>query len=274
MLSLAAIGVYNNNVETTAPSNQEFQHSLSSAVSWLENNREKITKDHNSALWWMLKEASEISDNKQLKEFYLDYKQSFLDLIPRNIWSPYFYDNYTPTIEHITDLYPLHEYQLFFIYSLSCSAAMENESVIKKQLKTDFCSNHFLHPRCVTHQQMAVHFLNKKQCGDYSDLSNSLLDIINQEITYDFRVTDSYLQRALMLSDGNRALKPIWISKILERQQDDGGWSDFYPLISIGDTQFGTTSIRLAVGPIKSDFHATAQGIWLLALLINQTSGI
>lgn len=271
--SLVAFGIYKNNIETIYPSNHKLHNSLNLAITWLEDNQESLHKNHNSALWWMLKEASQQSNNNQLKSFYLKYKKSYLDIRPRNVWSPYFYDNYTPTIDHITDLYPLREYQLFFIYTLSCSSNMENEPVIKKQLKSDYCNNHFLQPRCVTHQQMAVRFLNKKQCGDYRELSNELLEIIEQEIAIDFRVTDSYLQRALMLADAKIPLKPVWVSKIIHAQQQDGGWADFYPLISLGKTQLGTTSTGLSKGPKKSSFHATAQSIWLLTLLINQTSG-
>ena len=120
---------------------------------------------------------------------------------------------------------------------------------------------------------MAVRYLNKKQCGDFSALSTQLLDIIEQEITLDFRVTDSYLQRALMLTDSARNIKPIWLAKIINAQRPDGGWADFHPLIKISSIELGTTSTRPAKGPIPSDFHATAQAIWLLSMLINQPRG-
>lgn len=270
-LLLVLLGVYNNNAEAEPATRKELQTSLDSAVEWLYDNKQTVTNIHNSALWWMIREASLITDNEELKQFYLDYKRANLDIRPRNVWSPYFYDDYTPKIDHITDLYPLREYQLFFIYSLSCSPNMSEEPVILKQFEADYCSNHFLHPRCVTHQQMGVRFLNKKGCGDHRELADSLLDIIEQEITWDFRTTDSYLQRALMLADGNRPLKPIWVKKILDAQMDDGGWPDFYPFIELGSLHLGTSSTRPTKGPRDSDFHATAQAIWLITMLIEQT---
>ena len=267
---LVCLGIYNNNIDVEQPTKNEISIALNDAVKWLEVNEHVIVKDHNPALWWILKEAYLVMNNKHLEKIYLNYKHTFLDSAPRNVWSPYFYDNYKPVIEDIFELYPMHEYQLLFVYSLSCSANIKDESIIQKQLKSDFCSNHFLHTRCVTHQLMAVRRLNKSQCGSYELLSDELLGIIRQEIIYDYRVTDSYIQRALMLAESNRPLKPIWISKILAAQKDDGGWADFYPLMKLGSLQIGSASISIKKGPKKSDFHITAQAIWLLSLLLNQ----
>jgi len=268
---LIALGIYNNNIDTAPASRDALKKALDSSVAWLQQNRLSIISDHNSALWWMIKEAASISDDAGLKKIYTDYKYSFLDLTPNNIWTPYFDDHYTPVIDDISRFDSLHEYQLFFVYALSCNEELGSEQVIRNQLAPDYCSNHFLHPRCVTHQQMAVRFLNRRRCGDHEDLAEALLDIIEQEITVDFRVTDSYLQRALMLTDSNRPLKPVWISKILKAQMDDGGWADFYTLIELGDLRIGTTSTRPSASPKPSDFHATAQALWLIAMLLDES---
>lgn len=271
VILLIGLGVYNNNIDTAQPSRETLNSALDKATSWLHQNKSAIMANHNPALWWMLKEASLISDNEKLKTTYKNYKYSYLDLVPNNVWTPYFDEHYTPPLPDISFLIKLHDYQLFFIYALSCNTALKEDPIIQKQFDPDFCSNHFLHPRCVTHQQMAVRFLNKKQCGDHKDLANALLETITQEITYDFRVTDSYIQRALMLTDSDRPLKPVWISKILKAQMKDGGWADFYPIIELGNTRIGTTSTRPSKAPKASDFHATAQAIWLIAMLLDDT---
>ena len=267
------LGIYNNNKNITPLPRDTLEESFSASVDWLINNKSKLVKNHNTALWWMIKEASLISDNKQLEQFYKNYKRSYLDLTPNNVWTPYFDDNYTPIISDIDELYYLNEYQLFFVYSMSCDAKLAKQAVIQKQLKPDYCVNHFLHPRCVTHQQMAVHFIKKKNCDDVAKLSDQLLDIIEQEITLDFRVTDSYLQRALMLTDSGRTIKPIWLSKIIDAQKNDGGWADFYTIIKISSFDIGTSSTRPMFGPKQSNFHATAQAIWLLAMLLDKPTG-
>lgn len=267
-LIFLGIGVYRNNVTVPEPTQEELTTAMNRVVDWLSTNEAKITRIHNSALWWMLKEASLISDNQRLQEIYRDYKYSYLDLKPNNVWTPYFDDDYTPVIKDIFAFDHLRDYQVFFIYALSCDAQLAEEARIQKQLNPDFCSFHYLHPRCVTHQQMGVRYLNLKGCGDHRQLSDQLLDIIDDEISLDFRVTDSYLQRALMLTDGDRPLKPIWIRRILDAQQSDGGWGDFYPIIELGSLQLGSASTKIVKGPLESDFHATAQAVWLLAMLI------
>jgi len=271
VIAALAVAVYQNNKTTTSPTKTELQSSLDNAVEWLYINQQSIMRDHNSALWWMLKEAADISGSNRLKEFYQKYKSNHLDKMPDNVWTPYFKPHYKPYVPpDITE--KLHDYQIFFIYGLSCDKYLGEEPVIHKQLKSDFCRNHFFHPRCVTHQQMGVRLLQQRSCGNHDQLSTKLLDIIDTEITWDFRVTDSYLQRALMLAEGGRirTLKPIWQKRILDAQMQDGGWSDFFPLLSLGSKQIGFTSTLPAIGPKRSDFHATAQGIWLMTLLVNQ----
>jgi len=266
-----AVAVYQNNKITTSPTIAELQSSLDDAIEWLYINQQSIIREHNTALWWMLKEATDISDNNRLRVFYQKYKSNYLDKKPDNVWTPFFKPHYKPYVPPgITE--KLHDYQILFAYGLSCDKYLGEKSIIHKQLNLDFCRNHFFHPRCVTHQQMGIRLLQQRSCGDYGQLSTKLLDIIETEITWDFRVTDVYLQRALMLAEGGKisSLKPIWQKRILDAQMQDGGWSDFFPLLSLGNKQIGFTSTLPAFGPKQSNFHTTAQGIWLMALLINQ----
>ena len=266
------VAVYQNNKITKSPTKIELQSSLDNAVEWLYINQKTIMHDHNSALWWMLKESADISDSKRLKAFYHKYKLNYLDRIPDNLWTPFFKTYYKPYVPNITDLIGLHNYQLLFLYGLTCDKYLGEEPIIQKQLRSDYCSNHFIHPRCVTHQQIGIRLLQERGCGNHNHLSTELLDIIDAEITWDFRVTDSYLQRALILAESGRlsAVKPVWQRRILDAQMQDGGWSDFFPLLSIGSKQIGLTSTLPAIGPKRSNFHTTAQGIWLMSLLVNK----
>jgi hypothetical protein len=123
-----------------------------------------------------------------------------------------------------------------------------------------FAKTIFLHPRCVTHQLMAIRLLQKRNCGDHRKLTMRLLDIIETELSWDFRVTDSYLQRTLMLAESGDMdrLKPVWIQRILDAQMPDGGWSDFHPLLDIGSMQLGMTSTWPATGARASTWAAPA----------------
>ncbi len=67
-------------------------------------------------------------------------------------------------------------------------------------------------------------------------------------------------------------VKPIWISNILKAQNEDGSWDDFHPILYLGsDYVLAHTSTLPKIGKPKADFHTTAQAIWLLSLLLNET---
>ena len=273
MLFTAAYNIYQNNKAVKWPDNQQIDSALVKSIEWLQTNKSAIESDHNPALWWMLKEASEISDKTDLVEIYAHYKKSFLDKQSLNMWSPYFTAYYKPEVPDILLMRSLRDYQIFFIYALSCDEDLGTEPVIQKQLEADFCSLHYLHPRCTTHQQMGVRLLKKRNCGNQeklSFLSSELIDVIHTELFWDFRVGDAYLQRSLMLAEAGRIdlIKPVWIQRILKAQNLDGGWDDIHPIFTFVDgTIIGLSSMLPVLEQSKSDFHATAQGIWLLSLL-------
>lgn len=269
-----AYAFYLNNKTASPPHPADIEKAYEKSVDWLVNNYPTLKHNHNPALWWMLKEATDISDNKKLAGVFAQYKADYLDTVPPNLWTPYFRKYYKPAVPDITFMQDFQPYQKFFVYALSCDKALAQENVIKQQLEADFCGMHYLHPRCVTHQLMSVRLMQARYCGDDTQLaalSGALQAIIIDELTFDFRVTDSYLQRVLMLAEtGNiSAIKPVWLQRILAAQNADGGWDDLHPVLTLDDARvFGWSSTLPRFRKIESDFHATAQGMWLLALLL------
>ncbi len=278
-ISLVTYALYQNNRDASWPQQDRMQLALDRSVQWLYDESARVTNDHNPALWWMLKEASAINENIALINFYNNYKTSVLDRNPRNVWTPYFNEYYRPEVPLIELMSSYAPYQKFFVYALSCDRDWENAPVIQAQLNADFCGLHYLKPRCVTHQQMGVRLLQQRGCGDrqqLAELSHTLQARIAAELSQDFRVTDSYLQRVLMLAEAGNfsAIKPIWVERILNAQNADGGWGDLHPLLSVGGERYiGLTSTLPAFSKQKSTYHATAQGIWLMTLLLQQTEG-
>jgi hypothetical protein len=84
-------------------------------------------------------------------------------------------------------------------------------------------------------------------------------------------VVDVYMQRVLMLvkSGAGGLVKPVWLQQLIDAQQPDGGWSGFMPLVPVGGGRSIGTNRLLSIGAPRSDFHITAQGILLFALLTN-----
>ena len=275
ILTVYAYNFYQNNKDLKFPENLEIENALNDSIGWLQSNRKKIESDHNPALWWMIKEASKISNIDKLNTIYKNYEKNYLHKNPPNVWTPYFSEYYKPYVPDVTLLSNLRDYQIFFIYALSCDSDLGGEPVIQKQLKADFCSFHFIHPRCITHQLMSIRLMEKRNCNDQNllgNISSKLADIIWQELTWDFRVGDAYIQRTLMLaeSDNINLIKPAWIRRILDAQNIDGGWDDIHPVVTFPNSYIlGLSSTLPVLKKSKSNFHTTAQAIWLLSLLLN-----
>ena len=101
------------------------------------------------------------------------------------------------------------------------------------------------------------------------------------EATWDFRgVVDSYLQKILMLAESGAAerIKPIWLKRVINAQRIDGGWDDFdeiFPLNSGRSFGWAGWSAHgwMWIHRPKSNFHTTAQGLYLMSLLKSRSTG-
>ncbi len=55
-------------------------------------------------------------------------------------------------------------------------------------------------------------------------------------------------------------------------QNKDGSWDDLHPILHLGNNKvFAYTSMLPKIQIIKADFHTTAQAIWLLSLLLEES---
>ncbi len=90
---------------------------------------------------------------------------------------------------------------------------------------------------------------------------NYLAEKIARDAHYDFRVTDSYVQRtAFVLAAGRPDLiRPRWLDRILDHQNADGSWNSCWYGWCRGVFEF-----RIDSG---GDPHATVQAAWALTML-------
>lgn len=263
-----------NNRDIPAIDSVVIEQHFNQSVAWLDHNYSEQENVKNPILWWMIKQASISSGNATLKNIYSRYKKKHLDPQAGNIWTPMFDELYRPRFPDPVLLPKMEDYQLFFLYALNCNKELGSEPVIQRQMRPEFCSAHYLHPRCITHQLMGLRFMQRYQCG-FDDLVKSTINDLQQdvvaELSWDFRVTDAYIQRVLMLVDSGayKKVKPLWIKNILEAQNTDGSWDDLYPLINLGNGKvFALTSTLPKIKKPEANFHTTAQAIWLLSLLL------
>lgn len=117
-------------------------------------------------LWWMVKESAELSRAPVLGKLFLDYKARYLDANSMNVWAHLFSPNVSVPL-YAAELQELPDYNLFFLYGLSCSGELAQTDIIKQQLAADFCdTHHMLSPACITHQLMGARFMQRRHCGD------------------------------------------------------------------------------------------------------------
>ncbi len=224
----------------------------------------------------MVKESADLTHDSSLIDLYGQYKERYLDANPSNAWLHLFYAHSTVPL-HLGQLENLPNYNLFFLYGLSCNADLERSSIIQAQLRPDFCDDHILSPACVTHQMMGFRFMQKRDCGNSEYVRKAitvLQDKVVTQLTWDVRVVDVYLQRVLMLqeSGASERIQPAWIARILLAQDVDGGWSGFQPIISFGsELSAGFSARGVSIERKISDFHATAQGVLLMSLILSNS---
>lgn len=268
--------VWQNNRKVEPVNRQQLEQAYQRVTQWVEDNYPLLQQNDNQMLWWMIKQASENTTQANLSRVYQTYKQTILDRKRRGPFSPLFYPHYRPYITDIASFARIDDYQLMFIYALSCDEKLGRHPLVTKQLEADFCSLHFIHTRCVTHQMMSLRFMQRYQCDMKDKVEKTLPQLqekVISELTWDFRVTDAYIQRVTMLIDSGAIdkVKPVWIKRILDAQNPDGSWDDLYPLLTLpGDKQLALTSQLMAVESVQGDFHTTAQAVWLLSMLLQE----
>ena len=112
------------------------------------------------------------------------------------------------------------------------------------------------------HHQVLGLIMYRDFNGDSPKVDDTLRQLCLKEArdqTYDFRVTDAYVQRnAFMIAAGQSDLvRGRWIERILDNQTADGSWNYCWYGWCRGVAEFGTVYPG----------HTTIQGAWALALL-------
>jgi hypothetical protein len=279
VILFATYHLWHNNRSIEAPSVSSISASFEKGVGWLLNNREAILGNNNSMLWWFIQESADITQDERLLVLFHEYKRRHLDPYPSNIWRHLFDDqSKTPIILRQLEYFP--DYNLHFIYGVTCSPDLEREEIIRRQNEPEFCANyHPFSPACVTHQLMGARFAQRRGCLDpqvAQELVHALQKKVIRQLVWDPRVVDVYIQRVLVMAESGmlKELKPVWLQRVLDAQLDDGGWSNFYFLFPVSHMHsIGFKGHQLVLQnpeEIKGSFHATAQGVFLMSLVASE----
>jgi hypothetical protein len=266
---------YQNNRETTPVSDEQIAQSYERGVTWLLNNREEVLVKTTPILWKMLGESAQISGDQRIKKLFDEYVERFDRGAPYSIWQVHFHpERFRSGLFSPGDYISLVEYQQYFLYAMTCSEQLAQVPLVAEQNNPNFCwhGSRIIRPACVTHQLMGYRMAQRSQCP-IKNLDKNIAVLqktIEQQLRYDPRVVDVYIQRVLMLVDSGAhdRVKPRWLQRVIDAQQADGGWSDMQTIIPIhGNEYFGFNATGVTVAAPISNLHATAQGILLMSLL-------
>lgn len=271
LLLLAACSGWLNNRHVPPPAPEQLERARESGIQWLIRNADSNLRIDKAVLWQMIQRAAEISGDPRLQTLFARYRQSVLDDRRDSYWHPLFFPGTWVPVRS-EDIGQLPDYNQHFIYAVTCDTELGKLPVIAVQNSADFCDRHPLRPACVTHQLMGLELMKRSGCADSDALAptvEALQERIRNQLTWDPRLVDVYMQRVLMLVDSGSVnrVKPIWLDRILNAQQPDGGWSPFMPLLSIGGDRYIGIRRLPDIGTPESDFHMTAQGVLLFTLL-------
>ncbi len=273
LIIVAGCFFYNNNRTVPKPSQEEFKSSLEKSIQWIVANKAQILTKKNSVLWWMLGESAKLTGDQRLQQIVDTYIE---ELPVSSPWQYFFNPN---SLAPLRDemLTQLPDYNILFLYGLSCDKGLAQLEITQKQLKANFCNEyHPISPACVTHQLMGVRFMQRRDCGDQGKneiLMSQLQEQIENQLIWDPRILDVYIQRVLMLVESGvpQRIKPIWLRNVIDAQNKDGGWDGFHPLIPLGEKRsFGLGKKFFTIARPKSTLHATAQGVFLMSILTSQ----
>jgi hypothetical protein len=92
------------------------------------------------------------------------------------------------------------------------------------------------------------------------------------QLVWDPRLLDQYIQRVLMLIETGAVdqVKPVWIHQVINGLLDDGGWPHNRKILNLpGKRDLIFTRNFIGFGPERSSFHATAQGLLIMAHLMS-----
>lgn len=267
-----------------APSMDAHQRSHRQAVDWLRTHEALVLGEGNAALWWMLDVASQRTQDSYLQGLVQRHRtRIYQGELLRSPWQRMV----APDAEvDLTEPMPpeLSDYQRFFYRAVTCAADQPGAQ------PDPFRDGHVCHPQltrvwwqdrvCSTHQLMGLMLQARARCQSPEGrpgLSQELLSDIHIQAWLDPMVKDAYIQRVLMLAWGGATdqIRSAWLHRILLAQRADGGWAGApnVPELPTGFTLDDLRARLLALlgRPVpserQSDFHATAQGLLLTAML-------
>lgn len=286
---ILAGGWYLANRAMPPVSAEEIAHHRAMAMQWLRQHEQQVLADPNAALWWMLQKAAQHSGDAYLRDLTgRALQRHFSGFYAKEPWRRMMEPQaeisaYAIGVERLVD------YQRFFHHAMTCRPMELAHGDTSLFLQQDMCSPMWSEvfladPVCTTHQVVGLMLIRQTGCANLPDLgplTAHLLDDIMVQLTWDPVIRDPHYQRLLVLALNQRQahIKPVWLRRMLQAQEPDGGWLGYrrIPELPFWLQPWHWREVLASRRPDwfvsdrkTFDFHATAQGILLLTLLEGQ----
>lgn len=279
VLAWLAYCEYLNSRDVLPPSATTLRTHFKRATEWMIANREHISTENNPMLWVFISEAGRLTGNAPILAMAAEFRDRYI----KGTVSQYFFDS-SGSAQMAGQLVILpsdwEDYQRLFVYGATCNSSVREDPQVLALLSPEGCSRELMwlrSPWCHTHQLMGLRFAQKNHCDPDDETARTIEAVQNSilaELRWDFRVEDAYLQKVVTLLESGRGkdLKPIWIERLLEAQGADGGWDGTDIIAHLPGNRVlvweGGRLYPSISSPRQSNLHATAQGLYLLAMLL------
>jgi hypothetical protein len=280
--ALVAYCEYANSKDVPFPTDAELRSSFSRAAAWASNNGGRILDENNPMLWLFVREAGRLSGEQPMLTLASEYQSKNSD---KSIWRFIFDSSGRERVRELFVDLPatLPDYNRLFIYGATCNVSVRDDPAVVALLDASACDHRLegiRSPWCRTHQLMGLRFVQENHCEPdetTAETVKSVQNLILGELKWDFRVEDAYIQKVLTLVESGRRkeVKAIWVRRILDAQRLDGGWDGVDVIARLPDDRVlcwsGGRLYPSVLAHPASTFHATAQALYLLALLLKST---
>ncbi len=264
--------VWYYNRELPPPDASEVRAAFDRGVDWLQQNEQSIIDNDSALLWYLLQRSAAATADERLTGLFQRYAD--LRLHSRNPWRILFDDQVWIRLSY-DDVVGLPYYNRYILYGLTCGTELGSVPAIAAQGDVDYCSGLHFRPACITHQVIGLRVRQGRQCEAGPELDATVEELLRRIArwqTLDPRIVDVYLQRLMVLLEAGATeqVKPVWIRAALDAQREDGGWGNLHPLLPLPDGRaLGFNARFFGVGKPRSGFHPTAQGVFIMALLMH-----
>ncbi len=197
---------------------QRLEHSMEAGSAYITARFEDAAEGGNAALYFMVNDMVELSDNPDFKKIVDDYTSNSSARWRKLVDQRY---PFKEMPEHKWK--KLEQYHRWIAFSLS-----NNKVALTSQDLADMYDAEKFTGYDLTHQLLAL--MIHKRSNPFDDkleiLIGRVCERIAQENAGDFRVTDLYVERVAFLFMAGRSdlVRGKWVWRILSNQQDDGGW--------------------------------------------------